>query len=269
MISSCRAGSREARWHGHPEKLRSELEQRLEEQKALQWQRPIEDILNRCRAWLASVPPETVLEQSVPDVEDGLSLSDVRARIKKLQAQVEALKRVPVPASDIERKVRNYVEGLPMPSITGIAAGQALTVQWPTGLHALLAFVKPEVLAERTMAEIDRIANTPYPLAQRQQRIAKFEEEIDHLPRCAEAIIVAIGAPRQPGSPPWVVLGVKVRPCLFAPVSSNVVDIFDYGNKCRIIAYRDQTIGQILSRIMLRLTFSPVTVLRWFLLYAL
>jgi hypothetical protein len=104
---------------------------------------------------------------------DGLSLSDVRARIKKLQAQVEALKRVPVPASDIERKVRNYVEGLPMPSITGIAAGQALTVQWPTGLHALLAFVKPEVLAERTMAgnRSDReyaVSPGPAPAADRQ-----------------------------------------------------------------------------------------------------
>ena len=80
------------RWNGrtvrqgdHPEKLRIELEQRLEEQKALQRQRPIEaDILARCRAWLAALPPGTVLEQIIPDVEDGLSLLDVRARIKKI-----------------------------------------------------------------------------------------------------------------------------------------------------------------------------------------
>ena len=32
-------------------------------------------------------------------------------------------------------------------------------------------------------AEIDRIANTPCPLAQREQRIAKLEEEIDRLQR--------------------------------------------------------------------------------------
>jgi hypothetical protein len=31
------------------------------------------------------------------------------------------------------------------------------------------------------------------------------------------------------------------------------VGIFDDGNKCRIILYRDQTMGQIPSRIMLRL----------------
>jgi hypothetical protein len=115
-----------------------------------------------------------VLEQIIPDVEAGLSLSEVRARIKKLQSQVDALKRVPVPASDIEQKVRNYVERLPMPIIGGIVAGEALTVQWPTGLQALLAFVEPDVLAERLMGEIDRIANTPFPLAQRERKIAEL-----------------------------------------------------------------------------------------------
>jgi hypothetical protein len=191
----------------HPEKLRIELEQRLEEQKALQRQRPIEaDILGRCRAWLAALPPGTLLDEQVnPGVEDGLSLSDVRVRIKKLQNQVEALKRVPIPAADIKQKVRAYVERLPMPSIDGIAAGESLTVQWPTGLHALMAFLQPDVLVERLMAEIDRIANTPCPLAQREQRITKLEEEIDRLQRCQEAIVVATGAPRETGCPPWVV----------------------------------------------------------------
>jgi hypothetical protein len=150
-----------------------------------------------------------VVEQIIPDVEAGLSLSDVRARIKKLQNQVEALKRVPVPASDIEQKVRTYVERLPMPIIGGIGADAALTVQWPTGLHALMAFLQPDVLVDRLMVEIDRIANTPCPLAQREQRIAELEEEIDRLQRCEEAIVVATGAPRERGCPPWVVLGVK------------------------------------------------------------
>ena len=59
------------------------------------------------------------------------------------------------------------------------------------------------------MAEIDQIANTPCPLAQREQRIAKLEEEIDRLQRCEKAIVVATGAPRERGCPPWVVLGVK------------------------------------------------------------
>jgi hypothetical protein len=113
---------------------------------------------------------QAVLEQIIPDVEDLLSLSDVRARTKKLQNQVEALKRVPVPASDIDQKVRTYVERLPMPSIGGIAAGETLTVQWPTGLHTLMAFLQPEILAERLVAEINRIANTPCPLASASSR---------------------------------------------------------------------------------------------------
>src|SRR5215471_11222204 len=108
------------RWSGrttrqgdHPEKLRIELEQRLEEQKALQRQRPIEaDILGRCRAWLAGLPSTTVFEQIIPDVEDGLSLPAVRGRIKKLKNQVEMLKGVPTPPSNIRDKVLTYVQGL-------------------------------------------------------------------------------------------------------------------------------------------------------------
>ena len=96
-----------------------------------------------------------------------------------------------------------------MPIIGGIGADEALTVQWPTGLHALLAFLQPEALVERLMAEINRIANTPCPLADREQQIAKLEEEIDRLQRTEEAIVVASGAPREAGSPLWVVLGVK------------------------------------------------------------
>jgi hypothetical protein len=166
----------------HPEKLRIELEQRLDEQKALQRQRPIEaDILGRCRAWLTALPSGTVLEQIIPDIEDGLALGNVRTRVRKLKDQVEALNRVPVPASDVEQKIRAHVERLPMPMISGIGAGESLTVQWPTGLHALMAFLQPDVLVERLMSEIDRIANTPCPLAQRERRIAELEDEIDRL----------------------------------------------------------------------------------------
>ena len=44
-----------------------------------------------------------------------------------------------------------------------------------------------DVLVER---EIDRIANTPCPLAEREQQIAKLEEEIDRLRRTEEAVVV-------------------------------------------------------------------------------
>jgi hypothetical protein len=173
-------------------------------------QRPIEaDILGLCRAWLASLPPTAALEQIIPDVEDGLALGDVRARVRKLKDQVGALNRVPIPAPNIREKVQAYVERLPMPIIGGIGAGESLAVQWPTGLHALLAFVEPGVLAERLLAEINRIANTPCPLAQRERKITELEREIDRLQRTEEAIVVATGAPRERGCPAWVVLSVK------------------------------------------------------------
>ena len=89
------------------------------------------------------------------------------------------LKGVPIPPSDIREKVRSYVQGLTWPTISGIGVNEALTVQWPTGLHALMAFLQPDVLVDRLMVEINRIANTPCPPAQREQRIAKLEEEID------------------------------------------------------------------------------------------
>src|SRR5262245_22466080 len=193
-----------------PDELSIELDRLLAEQKTLQRHRPIEaDTIDRCRTWLAALPPATVLEQFAPGVQDGLSLRDVRARIKKMEDSVTALKRVPVPPPDIQEKVRTYVQGLTRPTVSGIAVNEALTVQWPTDMHVLMAFLQPDALVERLMAEIDQIANTPCPLAQREQRIAKLEGEIDRLQRTEEAIVVATGAPRERGCPPWVVLGVK------------------------------------------------------------
>jgi uncharacterized small protein (DUF1192 family) len=129
--------------------------------------------------------------------------------IKKLQNEGDALTRVPIPASDIREKVQSYVRGQTRPVVGGIALGEALTVRWPTNLHALMAFLQPEVLVERLMAEINRIANTPCALPEREQRIAELEEEIDRLQSTEEAIVVATGAARERGCPPWVVLGVK------------------------------------------------------------
>ena len=68
-----------------------EFDRLLAGQKELQARRSIEaGTLGRCRAWLAGLPSTTVFEQIIPDVEDGLSLPAVRARIKKLQNEVEA-----------------------------------------------------------------------------------------------------------------------------------------------------------------------------------
>ena len=52
-----------------------------------------------------------MFEQIIPDVEDGLSLPAVRGRIKKLKNQVEMLKGVPIPPSNVRDKVLTYVQG--------------------------------------------------------------------------------------------------------------------------------------------------------------
>ena len=88
-----------------------------------------------------------------------------------------------------------------MPIIGGIGADEALTVRWPTGLHALMAFLQPDVLVERLMTEIDRIANTPRPLAQRERKIAELEGEIDRLQRIEEAIVGRYGRATPTGIP--------------------------------------------------------------------
>lgn len=112
-----RLNGRVVREGDHPAELRIELDRLLAEQKALQARRPIGmGIIESCKAWLAALPTATLLEQVNPGVEDGLSLSAVRARIKKLKNQVEVLKDVPIPPSNIREKVQTYVQGLTRPS---------------------------------------------------------------------------------------------------------------------------------------------------------
>jgi hypothetical protein len=137
-----------------------------------------------------------------------VSLSTMRTRIEKLKNTVEKLKDVPVAPSNLREKVQTYVHGLTRPVVGGIASDETLTVQWPTGLHALMAFLQPDVLVDRLMVEINRIANTPCPLAEREQWIAEAEADIDRLQRIEESLVVATGAPREAGCLPWVVLGV-------------------------------------------------------------
>ena len=138
-----------------------------------------------------------------------MRLGTVRDRIKKLKNQVEVLKGVPIPPSNLREKVQTYVQGLTGPAVSGIALDAPLTVQWGTTLPALMAFLQPDLLVDRLMAEINRVANTPCPLAERDQQIARLEEEIDRLQRTEEAIVVNTDAPREHGCPPWIVLGVK------------------------------------------------------------
>jgi hypothetical protein len=194
----------------NPRLLEAELEKLLADQNVVRQRLQAEQsVLSACKAWVDRLPVGKKLEQVNPEVQDGLSLPAVRARIKKLWNEVEALKRVPIPAPNIREIVRTYVQDMTRPVIDGIGSREMLSVRWPTGLHALMAFLQPDLLVERLMTEIDWIANTPCPLAQREQQIAELEDQIDRLQRAEEAIVVATGAPREAGCPAWVVLGVK------------------------------------------------------------
>jgi hypothetical protein len=59
------------------------------------------------------------------------------------------------------------------------------------------------------MGEVERMANDPLPVAQRAPRVAALGARAGRAKRTEEAIVVATGAPRERGCPPWVVLGVK------------------------------------------------------------
>jgi hypothetical protein len=65
------------------------------------------------------------------------------------------------------------------------------------------------------MAEVERMANDPLPVAERAPRIAALERELDELHRVEEALVavaIAAGQPvhRSPSAPPSAVLGVTV-----------------------------------------------------------
>jgi hypothetical protein len=62
---------------------------------------------------------------------------------------------------------------------------------------------RPVTARKRTLALSRSLA------ARARARIAELEQEIERLQRTEEAIVVATGAPRERGCPPWVVLGVK------------------------------------------------------------
>jgi len=80
---------------------------------------------------------------------------------------------------------------------------------------ALLAALLPDRMLSLVMAEVERMANDPLPVAERAPRIAALERELDELHRVEEALVavaIAAGQPvhRSPSAPPSAVLGVTV-----------------------------------------------------------
>ena len=150
----------------HPAELRIEIDRLLAEQKALQARRPIEtDTIDSCQGLAGGFTARDRARSGRACRRGWLVPHSRKGADQETAESVAVLKRVPIPAPDIRQKVQSYVRGLTRPIIGGVDAGEVLTVRWPTELHVLMAFLQPEVLVDRLMVEINRIANTPCPLA--------------------------------------------------------------------------------------------------------
>jgi hypothetical protein len=158
----------------------------------------VSTLLSECKNYLAALPDDVVLEP-VKVEKNGLDLQTVLDRIAEAQYEINTLRKVPVPSSDIAARVREYVASLVRPQIDGIGEGETLHVSWPN--NNMIA--TPEQITNIVLGEIDRLANLPMPLPQRKRRIAELQAEIDELRWQARAL----GAL---DLPPAYLLGVKV-----------------------------------------------------------
>jgi hypothetical protein len=164
-----------------------------------------ENTLADCKAFLAALPDDAVLEPVKVVKPNGLDLDTVWRRIEDAEDEVKRLRAVPVPSSDIEDRIREYVVALARPQVSGIGTGQRLQVRWPDDVIAVLALLLPDQMTNALLGEVERVSNLPMPLPQRKRRIAELQAEIDAMQRQALALGAGTSA-----LPPAVVLGVRV-----------------------------------------------------------
>jgi len=178
------------------------------------------------KVWLDRLPPDTKLEP-VAVTADGHNLDNIRSRIKASNAELDSLRRAPAPSKDIEARVWGYLGGL-APKVRGVGVGERLSIVWPGAQGgnqyisehscdplSLMAVLFPDRMLSLVMAEVERMANDPLPVAQRPARIAALERELDELHRVEEALVaaaIAAGHPvhRSPSAPPVAVLGIRI-----------------------------------------------------------
>jgi len=169
----------------NPRSLEAELPRLLAEQKVLQQRLQAEQsVLTACKTWVDRLPADTRLEP-VAVTADGHDLAGVRKRIKAANTELEALRCAPAPSEDIEARVREYVRGL-APKGRGIGVGERLSIVWPGAQTpswyisehtcdplALVAALFPDRMLSLVMAEVERMANDPLPVAQRAPRLRR------------------------------------------------------------------------------------------------
>ena len=74
---------------------------------------------------------------------NGADLHTVRRRIADAEGEIARLTAIPIPSSDIEGRIEQYVAALARPKVSGVATGQRLQVSWPNDVIAVLALCSP------------------------------------------------------------------------------------------------------------------------------
>ena len=208
--------------------LRASLNQLLADKPVLEKRlHAAQSTLSSCKVWLDRLPVGAVLEP-VEVKTDGRDLEEVRARIKTAEAELAALRAVPVPSADIEERVRAYVQSMARPDISGVGSGERLKVIWPgagwdssgpreyrADVLPLIAMLYGDAMVAALMREVERMADGPLPRAERNRRITALEAELAELAYVEEALIAAVIASgedvhRSPDAPPAAVLGVRI-----------------------------------------------------------
>src|SRR5262249_29732573 len=154
-----------------------------------------------CQVFLDQLPGDATLEPVTIHV-DGHGLEEVRAKLEAAQAELNRLHAAPTPSADIEQRIRDYVQSVAQPTITGVGKGEKLKVTWPGAgwdikgpiehraeVLPLMALLFPDEMIAALMAKVECMANDPLPQAARQKRIAALEHEIEQLAYVEEALV--------------------------------------------------------------------------------
>jgi len=208
--------------------LREAMKKMVDEQPALERRaRAAQSILSRCKSWLDQLPPNTVLEPVATDAS-GHTLADVRAQLKAAKAELTALRAVPPPSADIEKRIRHYVHSMARPTITGVGKAERLKIVWPgagfdtrgpcedrADILPMMALLFPDAMVAALMRDVERMANDPVPVKERAARIAALTDEIEQLRYLEEALVATAIADgedvqRSPSAPPQAVLGMRL-----------------------------------------------------------
>jgi hypothetical protein len=190
---------------------------------------------SRCRSWIAALANDATLEIVNPDVDE-LSLADVQQQLAQVEAELAELRSAPVPSADIAERIRAYVDSLvKLPKVSGIGAGEQLSVKWPqpsNGLEfngrvtygdnpdalSLLALIAPQNLETMLLSVVEHMGNQPLPPDQRPARIDALESERESLQREAAAL-------GDLSMPAWCLLSVQLAPDETNAVEADNADV--------------------------------------------